>query len=147
MGVALYIAGKLLAYCGWSYYGLRVFRPDEHRSFALVLGYGLFRFLLGLFFGSAIFVFLLILLSPILNTLPLQNLFAYLLIYVPVRWIEWMILSVKLNPGHLTLAQAVTGANPADRYWRTGGILISCLADVPLILFFGGAIPTGRFLC
>ena len=147
MGVVLYIAVKLLAYCGWSYYGLRVFRPDQYPSFTLILGYGLFRFFLGLFFGTMIFIFLLVLLSPILNAIPLQNLFAYLFIYIPIRWIEWMIMSIKLNPGHLTFKQALTGSNPVDRTWRLGGILISCLADVPLIMFFGGAIPTGRFLC
>ncbi|HWZ99836.1 MAG TPA: hypothetical protein VN025_18910 [Candidatus Dormibacteraeota bacterium] len=147
MGVVLYIAIKLLAYCGWSYYGLQIFRPNQYPSFSLILGYGLFRFLLGLFFGTAIFVFLLILLSPILNTIPMQNVFAYLLIYIPIRWIEWAIVAIKLNPSRLSFEQAVTGANPSDRYWRLGGIAISCVADIPLIIFFGGAIPTGRFLC
>jgi hypothetical protein len=91
--------------------------------------------------------FLLTLVSPVLGSLPLQNVLAYLLIYIPICWIEWMIMAIKLNYSQLTLKQSLTGANPSDRYWRLGGILISCLADIPLIVFFGGAIPTGRILC
>jgi hypothetical protein len=49
LGVILYFALKLLAYCGWSYYGLQVFRPDQYPSFGLTLGYGLFRLFLGFF--------------------------------------------------------------------------------------------------
>ena len=41
----------------------------------------------------------------------------------------------------------LVGESKPDRLWRLGGIVISCLADIPLIISLGGVIPTGRFLC
>jgi hypothetical protein len=89
-----------------------------------------------------LFSFLMERFSDALNTLPAQSVFAYLLIYIPVRWIEWTIMAVMLNPSRSTFKPAITGV-----VWRIGGIAISCVADIPLIIFFGGAIPTGRILC
>jgi len=66
-------------------------------------------------------------------------------VYVPVRWIEWGIMSLFLvSPGG---SRFFLGQGRADRFWRIGGIGISCLADIPLIISLGGVIPTGRFLC
>jgi hypothetical protein len=62
-----------------------------------------------------------------------------------VRWIEWSIMAAILVPG--SFGQFFVGAAKPDRLWRLGGIVISCLADIPLILSLGGVIPTGRFLC
>jgi len=144
MGVVLYIAVKLLAYFCWVYFGLQLFRGDQ--SPLRAAAYALFRLFLGFLFGLVIF-FLLSLFSPVLGAIPMQSVFAYLLIYVPVRWVEWMIMATLLNPNHLSFEQAVTGAGRSDRLWRLGGIAISCIADVPIILFLGGVIPTGRILC
>jgi hypothetical protein len=43
--------------------------------------------------------------------------------------------------------QFLFGAARTDRLWRLGGMVISCLADIPLIIGLGGVMPTGRFLC
>jgi hypothetical protein len=31
--------------------------------------------------------------------------------------------------------------------WRLGGIVISCLADIPVIVSLGGNLAVGRFMC
>jgi hypothetical protein len=54
-------------------------------------------------------------------------------------------MAVVLVPG--SMSQFFLGATKPDRLWRLGGIVISCLADIPLIISLGGVIPTGRFLC
>jgi hypothetical protein len=74
-----------------------------------------------------------------------SNVLTYLAVYVPVRWFEWSILAAILIPS--SFAQFLLGAAKPDRLWRLGGIVISCLADIPLIISLGGVIPTGRFLC
>jgi len=142
----LYIAVKFLAYICWVYYGLQLFRPDQYFSTALAMGYGFFRLLLGFFFGVVIF-FLLERFPDAINTHHAQSVLAYLLIYIPIRWIEWTIMAAMLNPSRATFNHAITGVDNADRLWRAGGIAISCLADIPLIIFFGGVLPTGRILC
>ena len=76
-----------------------------------------------------------------------ENLIAYLSVYVPVRWIEWTIMALLILPGPISPLQGVAGGGRADRLWRLGGIVISCLADIPLIVSLGGVIPVGRFLC
>jgi hypothetical protein len=68
-------------------------------------------------------------------------------IYVPVRWVEWTIMAVILLPGSFSFSSWTVGTSLHDRLWRVGGIAISCLADIPLIMDLGGVIPTGRFLC
>ena len=73
------------------------------------------------------------------------NALTYLSVYVPVRWLEWSIMAaLLLSP---SISQFLFGAARPDRLWRAGGIVISCLADIPLIISLGGVIPTGRFLC
>jgi hypothetical protein len=87
-----------------------------------------------------------LLISHIGNGLP-QNILTYVLVYVPVRWIEWSIMAALIVPGSFPFVRRISGTSPRDRNWRLGGIAISCLADIPLIVSLGGVIPTGRFLC
>jgi hypothetical protein len=76
-----------------------------------------------------------------------QNVLTYLLVYVPVRWIEWTIMAMIIMPASFPLWRWAGGSNSNDRLWRLGGIAISCLADIPLIVSLGGVVPVGRFLC
>jgi hypothetical protein len=143
MAAILYLVVKFLAYSGWMFFGLRKLRNDPSPLLRSLL-LGLLRLCLGFFFGVLIY-----LLSSALLSLsgygPGQNVIAYLLAYVPVRWIEWGIMSMFLiSPDG---ASFLVGESKPDRLWRLGGIVISCLADIPLIVSLGGVIPTGRFLC
>ena len=76
-----------------------------------------------------------------------ENVIAYLSVYVPVRWIEWTIMAILILPGPISPWHWIVGNGRMDRLWRLGGIAISCLADIPLIVSLGGVIPVGRFLC
>jgi len=145
LGSLLYIVVKLLAYCIWCYVGLRLFQPAARLLPAKALGFGVLRLFMGFFFGITIYFLCSVSLS-ILGLGQQQNIVTYLLVYVPVRWIEWSIMSAILRrqTGNLPW---LFGENPRDRYWRLGGIVISCLADIPLIYSLGGVIPTGRFMC
>src|SRR5215813_10013733 len=143
MGAILYLVVKYLAYAGWMFFGLRKLRHERSpllRSFL----FGFFRLCLGFFFGVLIYFLSSALMSQ-LGFSSGSNILTYLAVYVPVRWIEWSIMAAILIPG--SFAQFFVGRAKPDRFWRVGGIVISCLADIPLVVSLGGVIPTGRFLC
>ncbi len=142
----LYIGGKFLAYGLWCFVGLRKVRRDPSASLPQALLYGLLRLIMGLFFGVVIWLASSWMLSAVGYGLP-QNILAYLLVYVPVRWIEWSIMAAFIAPQPFSFLGWLIAGWPTDRYWRLGGIAISCLADIPMIVDLGGVIPTGRFLC
>jgi hypothetical protein len=142
----LYFVVKLIAYCIWCYVGLRLFEPTAKLLPLRALAWGIFRLFMGFFFGILIYLFSSALITHIGAGLP-QNAITYLAVYVPVRWIEWSIMSALLVRSATSTSPWILGSNPRDRYWRFGGILISCLADIPLIISLGGIIPTGRFMC
>jgi hypothetical protein len=142
----LYPAIKLLAYSFWCYLRLRNFQSSMNGGYGRSLLYGFLRLFMGLFFGVAIWMISTVVLSHVGYGLP-QNILTYLLVYVPVRWIEWSIMAVLIVPDSFPLLRWILGTSTDDRNWRLGGIVISCLADIPLIASLGGVIPTGRFLC
>jgi hypothetical protein len=142
----LYFVVKLIAYCVWCYVGLRLFQPAAKLLPLRALGFGIFRLFMGFLFGILIYLLSSGLITHIGAGLP-QNTITYLAVYVPVRWIEWSIMSALLVRGATSRSPWILGSNSRDRYWRFGGILISCLADIPLIISLGGVIPTGRFMC
>jgi len=139
----LYLVTKFLAYSAWVFVGVRTVQKGTKpllRSFLL----GFFRLCLGFFFGVLIYLLSSALLSQ-LGSSSGSDVLTYLAVYVPVRWLEWSIVAAILVPG--SFAQFLVGAAKPDRLWRIGGIVISCLADIPLIISLGGVITTGRFLC
>lgn len=140
----LYIGGKFLAYSAWIFFGLRSLRNESTPSPLRSLALGFVRLSLGLLFGVLIYVLSATLLTHIGYGFA-PNVLTYLSVYVPVRWIEWSIITAILIP--TSFSQFFFGAAKRDRLWRLGGIAISCLADIPLIISLGGVIPTGRFLC
>ena len=143
MGAVLYLIVKFLAYSAWVFFGLHKLR-NEPSPLVRSLFLGFFRLGLGFFFGIAIWFASSTLLSMLGYGLP-QNVLAYLAVYVPIRWLEWSIMAAILLPS--SVSQFLLGTAQPDRLWRLGGIVISCLADIPLIISLGGVIPTGRFLC
>jgi hypothetical protein len=142
----LYLLIKRIAYCLWCYLGLRLFRPQQTQSIGQALRFGIIRLFLGLFFGLVIF-FLAAFGGHTFGTGWPQNMPTYLGAYVPVRWIEWSIMAALLTPGLLGAPLWFLGNCNRDRRWRLGGIVISCVADIPFIPAFDGPVLTGRFLC
>ncbi len=146
MNPILYLVIKLVAYCFWCYIGLRLFRPEQNKFLSGALRFGIIRLILGFFFGVSILYLGLFWNHTFGSGLP-QNVLTYLLAYVPVRWIEWTIMAALLSPGLLRTPHWFIGNTSRDQLWRFGGIVISCVADIPFIIMFNGPIPTGRFLC
>jgi len=141
-----YFGLKFVAYSFWCYVALYKLRRDGQPLFMRALGFGFLRLFMGLFFGILIWLLSSSLMSVLGYGLP-QNVLTYILVYVPVRWIEWTIMAAILLPGRYSFSRWIGGTGVNDRFWRLGGIAISCLADIPMIMDLGGVIPTGRFLC
>ncbi|SRR6266487_293361 len=146
MGPIAYIALKYLAYAAWCFVGLSLLSAISSVRLSRALGFGLLRLLLGFMFGLIIYLVGSIVYSALIDA-PATGLLTYLAVYVPVRWVEWSILGILIAPSARTFGAFWTGSNDRDRLWRLGGVLISCVADIPMIIAFGGILPVGRFLC
>jgi hypothetical protein len=139
---SVYVLVKYLAYAAWSDYGLRSLRNDK--SIRSALGFGFVRLGLGMLFGVGIF-----LVGGALHlNVPAHPWLLYLSIYAPVRYVEWSILAALLG------SQGGEGfriGDGATQRWIVGGIIVSHLADIPMMLYSHGGttdfLPVGRFLC
>jgi hypothetical protein len=140
----VFLVGKLIIYSAWCYVGLRLFR--SHRIFSApkvslldasiadnaahaavtastkqALGLGFFRLVIGIVFGViAIFVggaFI----GGATNTFD-SGVLVYTLFLVPVRALEWWITARIIGK---------TSDSARVLLWVFGGIVLSCLADIP----------------
>lgn len=141
----LYFFLKYAAYVFWCYFGLKKFRPGGEDQQSRAYMYGFYRLLIGFGFGLLVFLGLMIL-APGSGTTAAGSYLGYIGIYFPVRWVEWTIMSVLIIPESSSLTQWLAGLRQSDRLWRLGGIGISFLADVPVLIAIGG-FPVGRILC
>ena len=132
MGYALYVAVKLIAYVGWCWFGLRLWRPAS-ATLPKAVGLGAVRLVIGIGFGVVIFL--------AFSTGPENLLGKYIAIYSPVRLLEWFILA------------AIMGGEEGKRtrsgiiLWCLGGILVSFLADFASPEGIQGHFCVGRCLC
>jgi len=88
---------------------------------------------MGVFFGMGIFLAALTMNNAVRNSI-----LTYFVIYVPVRIVEWSLMLLILRR---------QGAAPQYAAWVAGGVVISCLADIPLGIMEGGVVPVGRPFC
>ena len=150
--IGLYVLAKFIAYTVWCGVGIRLlwsFERRENVQWATARGtsamkqwflatvYGALRLLMGVFFGLIIWIVGTMVAANIWGA-PHRDVITYLLVYVPVRWVEWTILAWLI---------ARSSAGSLDYRWRLGGIAISCLADIPVIAAMGWELPLGRFFC
>jgi hypothetical protein len=137
----VYVLGKYLAYSLWCYFGLWWLR--DRRSAGTGLGFGAVRLGLGMIFGVGIFMVV-----AMMHLNAPAPWWMYFAIYAPVRYVEWSILAALLGTSG---GQVFSIRGAATQKWIIGGILVSHLADLPLILFSGEGtqmfFPVGRFLC
>jgi hypothetical protein len=141
----VYVVVKYAAYAVWCYIGLRWLDGGQARLRS-ALGAGVVRLLLGVFFGLGIF---LVGGSMHLNV-PHHPWVSYFAVYVPVRWVEWSIMSLLVGKGPHSVGSFCFGSSNRERLWRLGGVAVSHLADISLMLSGSGVIemlPVGRFLC
>jgi hypothetical protein len=132
-GYAVYVVVKWIAYASWCFLGLRVLAPERPRPLrrAAVLGVG--RLVLGIVVGVLIF-FAALSMSNATRNAPL----TYVSIYVPVRIVEWAIF-------HVLVSRRVQWTKSVA--WVIGGVMVSCLADIPVGIMEGGVVPVGRPFC
>jgi hypothetical protein len=140
----LYVLVKFAAYSFWCWMGLSF---AGRRGWKPALGFGFVRLLIGVFFGAGIFV-----VGGMAHlNVPAHPWFAYFAVYAPVRWVEWSIMNLLLQREGASVASFLLGGSWRERLWRLGGIAVSHLADIPLILGGSGSpsemLPVGRFLC
>jgi hypothetical protein len=103
------------------------------------------RLFIGVIFGVGVFIA-----GAMMHLEVPRNTFVlYLEVYAPVRWIEWSIMAAALAPSKEWGRAFLLEATNSSRAWRLGGILVSILADLPIILTSGAIqmLPVGRFLC
>src|SRR6266436_6190487 len=114
----LYVAVKYVSYASWCLVGVLWFVPDRgYLRGALLFGLG--RLLLGMCLGLVIFF-----LALHLNNSTRNSVLAYGLVYVPVRILEWAVWFRLLRTRPVGNLLALT--------WVGGGVVVSCIADVPL---------------
>jgi hypothetical protein len=145
MGLILYIIVKLPAYISLCFVGLTRFRPQLRHIGGWAIGLGILRLIVGLFAGLWIYTWS----NKFYNAhsdSSYRSVEAYLLVYPPVRWVEWSLMALLVVPKAWKPGAALLGLNAQDRLWRLSGILVSCLADIPVFLELGG-LPVGRFFC
>ncbi|MBI4600712.1 MAG: hypothetical protein HY721_02015 [Planctomycetes bacterium] len=138
----LYLIVKYAAYAGWCSLGVRLVRRDVGAWAAAGMGWGLARLFMGFLFGIVI----LELVDVVYRAQPRPSSFGlYLSVYVPVRILEWGIMVSLLARFP---SRAPLGRSQALRVvpWILGGVIISCLADVPVFIALMG-FPVGRFWC
>jgi len=150
--LALYVLAKFIAYTVWCAVGIQLLWSSERKAnevlmtagktssskkWLLAVGYGFLRLLMGVLFGIVIWV-VGTMVAGSLWKVPQRDVITYLLVYLPVRWVEWTILA-------WIMARSV--AKGIGYKWRLGGIAISCLADIPIIAATGWMLPLGRFFC
>ena len=146
MGAIVYFGIKFVAYALWCLFGLRLFQPSRESRMAMAIGLGALRSCMGLGFGLGIWLVGSLVYSA-LSHLPSPSVLTYLLVYVPVRWLEWSIMLLIVCPPSRSATGFFLGVAKADRLWRVGGIVLSCLSEIPMIISLGGILPVGRFMC
>jgi hypothetical protein len=133
-GYVAYVATKIAAYASWCYLGGPALRSRadaacEHRGD--LRGRALParpRRSIGIFFAA-------IDMNNATRNAPL----TYVAVYVPVRIVEWSLWYALIRRRSTSLAR-IAG-------WIGGGVLVSCVADVPLGILEGGIVPVGRPFC
>lgn len=146
----IYILLKLIAYIFWCRLGVNKlsFLIKYQGSAAIFLG--VLRLIMGIVLGTYAITYLA---SFIYRLTSFNKWIIYFLCYVPVRIIEWGIIFIIIHIINLTVKKSLDNIPNQQLYklqdvfyWILGGIVISCLADLPILLTFGSA-PFGRIFC
>jgi hypothetical protein len=141
VGFLVYSLVKFGAYVAWSTFGVKL-HGQTHRIFLRGLLFGVVRLFMGILFG----LIAIGLLANVVFGAARNQPATYFIVYPPVRWVEWSLLALMLDPKPASFKAFLGGSSRKSIYWKLGGIVISCLADIPVLLAVGG-LPVGRFMC
>jgi hypothetical protein len=140
----LYVILKYAAYVSWCYWGLKKFRPPSDDLASIAYRFGFYRLLIGVFFGGALGFALFAAASSL--THGGGSALVYVCIYLPIRWVEWTIMSVLIIRESRYPNRWPIGLDEGDSLWRLGGIGVSFLADIHVLVAMNG-FSVGRILC
>jgi hypothetical protein len=132
---------KLIAYSAWCGLGARLHGHTGPIVLKALL-FGLLRLAMGVVLGLGLILWGVNMLAQATH----DQFLLYLAVYVPTRWVEWSLMVVVMHGGHRSFKNFLVGETSSSRLWRLGGIVVSCLADIPMMLTIGG-LPIGRFMC
>ncbi|MDR2128698.1 MAG: hypothetical protein LBP52_06495 [Burkholderiaceae bacterium] len=133
----VYAIVKFIVYCLWCFIGLRLLAPAHARPVAAI-GYGALRWLLGLGLGIGVFI--------LAGSIKQESAgLLYLLIYTPLRVVEWGIIAAILL-GRYKVGKS-GGIYARVISWVAGGILVSYLSDMVSPEGLAGKFCVGRCLC
>lgn len=136
-----YFVLKFAAYAGWCWAGLRLLRGPENAPRGKALALGALRAMLGLMLGLFIWAASTKVAASVSGNRASREIAAYLAVYVPVRWFEWSLIASLIERSPLAFLVPRSGRSVL---FRLGGIGVSCVADIPMIL---DGLPIGRFMC
>ena len=132
---------KAIVYVLWCYIGVRFFIEKPSKPVPTALGLGFFRLCLSIFFGLMI-SHLSRVISQATVHWPGGGALTYFIVYLPIRWIEWMAVAVVM------LRMSHTSAiRKSAQLWILEGMAISCLTDIPVLRIYGLAFSVGRIFC
>lgn len=141
-----YLLLKLMTYTAWCALAVRMFGDRSGNLLLTSFSYGIVRFFLGFFFGAIIFLLSSFVFESVYN-LPMRGIITYLLVYVPIRWIEWSLIAALIDRTPSFFLSFIFVKTKQQLLWRLGGIVVSFIADIPMIIILDGTLPTGRFMC
>src|SRR5258708_5618883 len=132
MPYVLYVAVKLISYIAWCWVGLRLWRSGS-TSLLSAAGFGILRLAIGVAFGVAIFL--------VVPTQPEDVIWKYVVIYTPVRVVEWFIMALIIGGAsdNQTILDSVL--------WCLGGIVGSFAACFASPEGVAGHFFVGRCFC
>ncbi len=131
MAYVFYVAVKLISYIAWCWVALRLWRGSG--SLIRAAGFGILRLAIGVVFGIAIFF--------IASTQPEDVVWKYIVIYTPVRLVEWFIMTSLIG----RTSDNQTTFNTI--LWCLGGVVVSFAADFASPEGVAGHFCVGRCLC
>jgi hypothetical protein len=136
----VYALIKWIAYSAWSFVGIKMLRVPSQAPLRNALQFGAARLMMGLLFGVAIHqISSLVSYALGLDDSDARHLWTYILVYIPVRWIEWSLLAAMMHPSKYPLRSCIWNLDSKLTLWRLGGMAVSCVADLPVIATFGFA--------
>ncbi len=132
----IYFPAKLVLYVWLVHYGLRAFGPPAQVSFGAAATIGMLRLIMGFMVAIPLGMAGMMLYDILEGGVGAVAL-TYILLYPPVRWIEWGVLEYLIQSKEWALFRP---SGPRLQ-WRAMAVVLTCLPDV--VLFVGG--PEGPF--
>ena len=124
-----YVLLKLVAHAFWGIAGVRLLDRGRDRATAVGIMWGTMRTLLGFITGLLVYA------ATRNTTYAFRTATStYLGIYIPLRFVEWYLMA--------RLVRQNGKFSRRDALWIAGGVVISFIADVPMM--HHGIVPAGR---